>query len=658
MLLKSVHLINFRQFIDETVVFSTDKHKNVTVIMGENSSGKTTLSRAIRWCLYSENDFTDTILFNKGVAANMMIGDSKSVIVTLTLEHQDVEYVIKTEQSYKKEASNKLSPNNIRRQITKKIDGQTIDIKELQNESVINSILPRELSRYFFFDGERMDKMRKEIVDGRSASFAEAVNGLLGLNAILTAIEHLRPTSKNGVIGSYNASYDSKSDSKIAEYTSSIEKLQSDIENTNSLIEDLEKSITAEEATKTHLILEINKHKEGEEYQKKKEALEKDISNLKISSNRTVESIISSFNTLYHEYYSTALIDEALKLLAKDDLIDKGVPNINDKTINYLINRRRCICGAVVEPGNDAYINLSELYKYVPPKSLGTQISDFAKDCENKYKLGSGLRDQLMPLFGNISMNNEDICEKQEDIKAIEEKLIGFENTAVLQKQLSAVESQIIEDNRKKENLYKELGILEKSCERQETERSKLTLQDDKNRKIEVYKAYAQYVYNELTSLYKEKETAVRNELQNTINEIFNSIFAGTMRLSLDQKYNVTVWDSEVDEFNDNIETSEGQSISVIFAFIAGIIKLAKENKQSNDSVLSTEPYPLVMDAPLSTFDKKRIKVVCETLPSIAEQVIIFIKDTDGEIAEEYMSSVIGQRNEFVKISTFKTTIE
>jgi DNA sulfur modification protein DndD len=56
----------------------------------------------------------------------------------------------------------------------------------------------------------------------------------------------------------------------------------------------------------------------------------------------------------------------------------------------------------------------------------------------------------------------------------------------------------------------------------------------------------------------------------------------------------------------------------------------------------SAESYPLVMDAPLSAFDKTRIKNICDVIPGIAEQVIIFIKDTDGEIAKNYMSEKIG----------------
>lgn len=50
------------------------------------------------------------------------------------------------------------------------------------------------------------------------------------------------------------------------------------------------------------------------------------------------------------------------------------------------------------------------------------------------------------------------------------------------------------------------------------------------------------------------------------------------------------------------------------------------------------------MDAPLSAFDKTRIKNICETIPNIAQQVIMFIKDTDGEIAEENFKDKIGEK--------------
>ena len=98
------------------------------------------------------------------------------------------------------------------------------------------------------------------------------------------------------------------------------------------------------------------------------------------------------------------------------------------------------------------------------------------------------------------------------------------------------------------------------------------------------------------------------------------------------------------DESDDDLEKNTAQSYAVIFAFITSIIKMHFEDKKKNGQLNKDDGLPLVMDAPLSAFDKDRIKRICEELPQIAKQVIIFIKDTDGDIAEEYMKDVIGKK--------------
>ena len=183
-----------------------------------------------------------------------------------------------------------------------------------------------------------------------------------------------------------------------------------------------------------------------------------------------------------------------------------------------------------------------------------------------------------------------------------------------------------------------------------------MALQDEKYRQIEIYRACALRVFNDLNEEYAIKEKEVRDRLENTINELFKKIYNGDLLLSVDEKYHISV---SVMNFEGDVETSTAQSISVIFAFITSIIKMAKENRIGNgeDAKLTSEPYPLVMDAPLSALDKRRIKTVCETLPETAEQVIIFIKDTDGELAEKYMGDRIGCKLKFEKINEFETRL-
>lgn len=72
MLLESIKLQNFRQFRNESIDFAKGEDgKNVTIIIGENGTGKTTFAQAFFWCMYGETEFSDKIILNKVVAAEM-----------------------------------------------------------------------------------------------------------------------------------------------------------------------------------------------------------------------------------------------------------------------------------------------------------------------------------------------------------------------------------------------------------------------------------------------------------------------------------------------------------------------------------------------------------------------------------------------------------
>lgn len=106
MLIKKLELENFRQYIgSQTIEFSIDREKNVTVLIGVNTSGKTTLVRAFEWVLYGTNEFDNKNLLNKNVAENMQVGETKAVKGALTIEHdsgtgEPITYVIERKQIY------------------------------------------------------------------------------------------------------------------------------------------------------------------------------------------------------------------------------------------------------------------------------------------------------------------------------------------------------------------------------------------------------------------------------------------------------------------------------------------------------------------------------------------------------------------------------
>ena len=665
MLLKSIKLKDFRQFMGEQppLVFSSDPQKNVTVIMGENGSGKTTLAQAFTWCLYGDTDFADKLVLCKATAQKMLPNSEEIVRVELSLIHNNIDYTIIREQRYSKDGTGNLKrPNNTVFHIAfKNNDGQREFVKDNETEWRMKDILPKELSKYFFFDGERIGNMSKEIRKGKSQEFAQAVRGLLGLNALIAALEHLKAKApKVSVMRSYDESYDARSDIKFAQYNQEIERYDIEIVKIEQRLAEIENEEILSQDKCTDLNMRIRDNAESEPLTREKDKLRQKLNGLVQQRANSASAMLKTFNSRSPAYIAKKLMKDALQALSEADKLDKGIPDIHKRTIDFLVNRKTCLCGTHIEPeadtyaGNSAYKALKEVLDFIPPKSIGSLIGQFVRECEIKSNGTDTLFEEISDKYSVIRDFEENYAAMDNEIKMIETRLKNMENVGELQKNLMKYERRLreLKDERDSKNQLK--GSLEKDKERRITERHELSLKDENNKRIEVYKAYTQYMYDSLNSLYKAKEAETRTELESSINEIFRSIYNGGFSLAIDEKYNIQIIVNDYAGYTDEVETSTAQSISVIFAFIAGVIKMARDRNPESEMLVS-EPYPLVMDAPLSAFDKTRIKTVCEALPKVAEQVIIFIKDTDGELAETYMSDKVGNRYLFDKKNEFET---
>lgn len=331
--------------------------------------------------------------------------------------------------------------------------------------------------------------------------------------------------------------------------------------------------------------------------------------------------------------------------------MDKSVPSVTAQTIKHLIDRGRCICGTEVCNGNDAFIELTNLFNYVPPKSIGDSIAEFRDKCKEKVRNSESMFSDFKAKYADVCSFDADYADVIQEISDIEKQLLGMDDVGKLQADLMRYRTHFRKLQSERVSLSSEKRVKETDRDRAETERDKLTLKDDNNRRVMICKAYAQYMYDLLRLRYAEEEKRIREELEKTVNDIFHNILGEGFSLTLNEKYDVQV---VVSEYGGWAETSTAQNISIIFAFIAGVIQMAREGQDEKGGLLVSEPYPLVMDAPLSAFDKTRIQRVCDVLPTIAEQIIIFIKDADGEIAEEHLGRRIGKRLTFNAVNDSK----
>lgn len=103
MRIKSLRLQHFRQFRGTTnLKFSCDPKKNVTVILGDNTFGKTSLLQAFHWFFYGKVNFDkqSEYLLNYERAVEMMNGERENVEVEITVTHGELEYIITRTQNY------------------------------------------------------------------------------------------------------------------------------------------------------------------------------------------------------------------------------------------------------------------------------------------------------------------------------------------------------------------------------------------------------------------------------------------------------------------------------------------------------------------------------------------------------------------------------
>ena len=660
MLIKSLKMQNFRQFKGNTAVdFSCDPNQNVTIILGDNTFGKTTLLQAFNWCFYETVMFDNNpdFLLNLEVANDMTNGDTETVSVEICVIHNSVEYVISRSQQYIC-ANNKVSGAK-KSQVKvsyKQPDGQTESVRALEVQNVIENILPKDLSTYFFFDTERVRSIstRKDVSD--------AVKGLLGLSIMDSAIKHIGTKgNKKTVLGKLYGAMDTDGDKRARDALDMIQSSEAKREAIKDQLETCASQIKQYEARKGQLDDILRDNQTTSTLQKKKEDLERRISTERSSLESTTGLFFKEFSKGSLQMFAQPLLGRASDFLAATKIDDKGIRDLTAPTILELIKRGRCICGAEICESNDAYRHLMEELNYVPPESIGNTVRHYREKLSSFSKNADHIYDSLTSRYQEIYRSKARIQEWEDELADISIQIRGKENMKQYETELLDVKKRLRELSDKKERLIRDDATLKNDIERYKKVYDSLVAVSDKNKETMLFIQYAEEILDWLSSTYKEKEAFIREALETKVNHIFEQMYHGHRRVSIDQRYQVTLL-TTIEDKEVAAGESEGSNRVKSFAFIAGLVALAKEKLIATAGEegfnLSSEPYPLVMDAPFSNADETHTANISKVLPEIAEQVIMFVMQKDWRYAEPVMASRVGKQYTLKKHSETYTVLE
>ena len=184
MLLEELELLNFKQYRGKhKISFATTKEKNVTVILGDNASGKTTLIEAVYWILYAKTDFKASNLLNLEVADKLDTGKYEMIKGRLKLIHDGIEYEISRSQRYTLDEKDNLIVKEAEVKMDYKLaNGLADTIKSEQEIKMkINKILAEDEADSILFDAKKIAGLLKRNKAGQR-DLSNVVDSILDLD--------------------------------------------------------------------------------------------------------------------------------------------------------------------------------------------------------------------------------------------------------------------------------------------------------------------------------------------------------------------------------------------------------------------------------------------------------------------------------------------
>ena len=640
MIINRLELYNFRQYIGyQSVDFSTDTEKNVTVLIGINTSGKTTIVRAFEWCLYGKNGFEDPVLLNSEVRANMNVGDVQDTWVSVNFTHDNKEYTLRRLFKYVCSEHKVASDGTVEVSLNKKpeerltleylqSDGQTktpIDRSNITES--MDRVLPRDLSDYFFFGGERISSIANR------TDLSKAVRGLMRLDVLENARDHL-----GRVLKSFQGSIDTSGDANaqrakdaIETYKIKLAQYEQDKANADQQMQywnDKEKEYSAELAKSD--VEQVRKAKA------ERDRLEKTIASEKQRLENAVKAMVDAFNTRPFVFFGMPALKKTMDVLESVKASTECVPGMDQDSIDYLLKRGYCICGTHLDPNTLPYQRVMEERRKLPPEQIGAVVMNYKNKTEGYMAGNENFLTNLESRYKDIRSIQRTLGFLQDDYDKQAGIIVDDTDAKAIEAKRKDAHAHYIEAKSDYDQATQSIGRCKENISNCEATISRYAKNSKKNERTYRMIAYSQDVYEWLNRTYQEKENTVRSQLQQRVNDNFSRMYHGERSIIIDDKYRVRYSDIKTEE-------SDGLKAVKSFAFIASLVSMAKDKILDDQEMQLGQVYPLVMDAPFSNVDEIHIDNICKFIPQTANQVIMAVMQKDWGYAANDLAPFVGK---------------
>lgn len=627
MLLKRLDIENFRLFYGaHTIDFATEKGKSVTVFHGENGAGKTTLLNAIHWCL--TNKFTPGV--NK---PDVIINDeatlegNKDCFVELWFEHDGVDYRLK------RGFENGLSILKL----LKIEDGNTKPIAEGRNvDRFIQKIVPKELVKWFFFDGEAIAAFSLSGSKSFKSDLRETL-GFLYVDKLQDDLEVCLSKKQRQV--------------SIGTNDKDLKKLQESIDRIEHVMPLLLENKASHERELAQLEIQQRENDRNLSNQPQVSELTKRRSELE-RAKRTLEDNKDAVkkNTIYLLAHSASALyvnKEAVtleKTFQVKEVEGKLPAPYSNQLVADILNSELCVCGRPVKHGTKEEECINKLLEFANTTEINARLNEVRLLIRNIENLSDPFLAKLEAYRKKSSEIDRTIAETVADIDEVTQAINAADTEEVKRLEqerndLRQRHSQVFSDQRMNEQSIasNKRNILDLRS-KIDTAAKKLGV----NKKLQSEISKIERLIDYLNRKSKEKEDQVLRVLETELNNSLKKYLTKNFTARIDpDSYKVSL----LNDAGGNVGESTGEGQVLKFAFISTLIAIAsKKSSEKIDFLVDPTVAPLVLDAPLSTLDTEYGSSVATTLAKNVEQLVLMgnAKSWDGKV-EESLSPFMGK---------------
>lgn len=644
MILERLVLENFRQFKGrQEIVFSDLREQNVTVVHAENGFGKTTLLKALLWGLYGRDglmgndgnpdDFErpDSII-QEGLALRAKDPLALSATVEITFKHDADRYILTRQLNL---AQQRANPRQTILSLEVMRSGQTFSLDRPQQR--IQAIVPDGISRFLFFNGERINYLAME---RNSAQVTEAIQQMLGLELLKQTIDDLRHHNVRGKLRSEQKEATSDEKRKLIE---DLSKLEDQLKEYKTQEGQTAANLKAIQADILSIDGKLAANRVAHELQTKRAQLTRERDELESKRSDITKRLSKLIADDGYTLFTNSLINRGKEIVARFRSEGKIPARVLNTFLQELLEQETCICKRTLPEGSPERAAVEKLMTYAGDQDFNNAVGAL----DNAIGLIEGVSGQTQDLINQLKTERleyaREIRERDEEIEEIHQKLGGKKDEEVSQLESKRKSLSLERDAQHAAfgRLGEQIKITSESIGLLEAQIRQLEDKEEAAARAQRRVDAVEDCSSILEQILKAETEELRPLLNAEIDSHFRKIMTKDYWAELTDNYTLRIrkriagGDGSADPVEIDAALSTGERTVTSLVFIASLVALAKRRSEIPTILrdLAGSAFPIAIDSPFGSLSIFR-EGVAKYIPELAPQVVLFVspKQYDGEV--------------------------